>query len=166
MATQLTKNFTIEELVRSSEAARLKIDNTPDPRIISNLTYLARTVLQPLRDHFSEPIVVSSGFRCLKLNAAIGGSKFSHHVHGCAADIDFNVGSSHETVEIFDHIYNHLPFTELIAEEIGQGQEGWVHVAIARGREAEKQVKYKLRGDKSGVKADKSFEQIMKLLGR
>lgn len=42
--------------------------------------------LQQIRDHFGKPIHITSGYRCAKHNASIGGSGTSRHMKGQAAD--------------------------------------------------------------------------------
>ena len=69
----ITKNFTLEELVASATAKRLKIDNTPSKEEEARLYLLAYRILQPLRDRYGKPIRISSGFRCKALNKAVGG---------------------------------------------------------------------------------------------
>lgn len=44
-------------------------------------------VIQDVRDHFGEPIVISSGLRCQKHNARVGGAPKSQHLLGTAADL-------------------------------------------------------------------------------
>ena len=44
-------------------------------------------ILQHLREHFGQPITITSGNRCPEYNALIGGAKDSYHVRGRAADI-------------------------------------------------------------------------------
>lgn len=138
-------NFTIEELCNSATARSKGIENKPNRSEIMNLEYLAVKLLQPIRDFFGEPIVVNSGFRSAALNAAVGGSPTSFHRYGMAADIQFRKDSMHRLIEIFSYVYSQLPYTELIAEELPYG---WIHVAIAKGREHEKQLKYKFIGSK------------------
>ena len=82
---QLTKHFTIEELTRSVTARNRSIDNTPNKSELANLRLLAESVLEPLRQAYGKPIVVSSGFRCAALNKAVGGSRTSQHLLGQAA---------------------------------------------------------------------------------
>lgn len=84
---KLSKNFTSEELVRSTTAQRLRINNEPSSKELASLTVLATYILQPLRDAWGQPIVVSSGYRCEELNKAVGGAKNSQHLLGEAADI-------------------------------------------------------------------------------
>lgn len=152
-------NFTLAELCRSATAYNRGISNTPPAEYQNNLVYLAQTVLQPIRDFFGEPLVVTSGYRGPALNRAVGGSPSSFHCIGCAADIQFGKNSKHNLLELFDYIHGHLPYTELIAEEF---PSGWVHVAIEKGRENEKQVKYKLRG---GIVRRASYTEVMRVIG-
>lgn len=152
-------NFSIAELCRSDTAYRKGIYNIAPSEQAAALEYLARTVLQPIRDHFGEPLIVTSGYRSPSLNTAIGGSRTSFHCHGCAADIRFDRGSKRSLLELFVFINDNLPYTELIAEEL---PDGWVHVAIAKGREEERQVKYKLAGD---LVRRSTFAEVMKILG-
>lgn len=84
---KLSKNFTSEELTRSTTAMRLHINNEPSTKELAALSLLATNILQPLRDAWGQPIVVSSGYRCEKLNKAVGGAKNSQHLFGEAADI-------------------------------------------------------------------------------
>ena len=41
--------FTLDELIKSSTAKRLKIDNTPNAEVLKNLQYGVDMVLDPLR---------------------------------------------------------------------------------------------------------------------
>lgn len=43
--------------------------------------------LEILRSLFGEPIIITSGFRCLIHNVAVGGKKYSKHQSGKAVDI-------------------------------------------------------------------------------
>jgi len=44
-------------------------------------------LLQKIRDHFDEPVIINSGIRCKKHNQAVGGASRSQHLYGTAADI-------------------------------------------------------------------------------
>ena len=82
-------NFTYEEFLRSDTALREGIQNIPDKDCVwCNMEYLAREILQPVRDKFG-PIRVTSGYRSAALNKVIpGSSATSHHCSGSAADIE------------------------------------------------------------------------------
>ena len=79
--------FTIQELTSSATALREGIDNRPTESAYHLLHVLVDQLLDPIREAWGEPIVVSSGYRCKELNALVGGAKNSHHMLGCAADI-------------------------------------------------------------------------------
>ena len=57
----LTKNFTLAEMVKSETALRNDMDNTPGEAEIENLKRLAEKVLQPVRDSYQKGVKVNSG---------------------------------------------------------------------------------------------------------
>jgi zinc D-Ala-D-Ala carboxypeptidase len=156
---KLSNNLTLAEVTKSNTAIRRGIDNTPTDLHISNLQYLAEQVFQPLRDHFGSSIFVSSGYRSKGLNEAIGGSKTSFHSHGMALDLDMDGKSNKITnADIFNYIKENLPYSELIWEFGTDENPNWVHVAIAKGREDEKNTKiaYKVEGKTKYKKWDRN----------
>ena len=84
---QLSEHFELAEFLVSETAARRGIANEPTPEIIENLHRLCQLVLEPLRVKLARPVVITSGYRSLALNSAVGGSPTSHHMQGRAADI-------------------------------------------------------------------------------
>ena len=84
---KLTEHFSLEELIKSSTAKAKKIDNTPTQAAKTNLQHLASNILEPIRLKYGKPIIVTSGYRSMALNKAVGGSKTSQHLLGQAADI-------------------------------------------------------------------------------
>ena len=44
-------------------------------------------LLQCIREHFGKAVVITSGYRTARHNAAVGGAAFSQHCYGRAADI-------------------------------------------------------------------------------
>ena len=85
---KLSKNFTLQELIKSNTALRLGIDNTPSKEGIMKLTILATSVLQLLRDRIGA-LRITSGYRSPELNTAIGGSNKSQHTKCEAVDIQY-----------------------------------------------------------------------------
>ena len=145
---KLSKNLWLSEVTKSNTAIRRGIDNTPTELHIANLTYLAENIFQPIREHFGCPIFVSSGYRSKALNEAIGGSQKSFHSHGMALDLDMDGKSRNvSNTDIFNFINENLPYTELIWEFGTTDKPDWVHVAIAKGREQEKNAKIAYRED-------------------
>ena len=123
-----TMHFTIEELYASETAKAKGIDNKPDIRAIICLVYLAAYVLEPLRTAMSEPVRISSGFRCERLNRAVGGVRNSQHCKGQAADLDIG-GDMAKGRKWFNYIRDHLTFDQLIWEHNSRGVY-WIHVSF------------------------------------
>ena len=122
------KYFTLNELTASSTAKRKGIDNTPDATVRANLTALVANILDPLREAYGKPIVVSSGYRSPKLNKAVGGAAKSQHVTGQAADIHTLSDTPADNKKLFDLIQSlKLPFDQLINEY----NFNWVHVSFS-----------------------------------
>ena len=118
-------NFTLSELCQSNTAKALKIENTPRQLYIyENLFTLIVECLQPIRDKLQKPIIISSGYRCEKLNKVVKGVTNSHHQLGTCADLVVNGLTSKQ---LFDFIVkNKFKFTQLI-EEYSNGKT-WVHI--------------------------------------
>lgn len=116
--------FTLEELTKSSTAKRLKIDNTPNAEVLKNLQYGVDMVLDPLRRIIQKPIIITSGYRCEKLNKAVGGVSNSWHQLGNAADI--HIADEENAREIFE-ILKTLPSVDTILFEHSSNSQ-WIHV--------------------------------------
>ena len=120
------KYFTIKELTKSATANRLKIDNSPNKEVINNLTALVDNILDPLREKWGAPIIVTSGYRCEKLNQAVGGAKSSQHVLGQAADIKTVSDTPKDNKKLYQLIQRmKLPVDQCINE---YGYD-WIHVS-------------------------------------
>jgi hypothetical protein len=122
----LTPHFTLAELTRSDTAQAQGIDNTPDADEVDELGETA-LLLEKVRTLCgNHPVVVSSGFRCPELNAAVGGASNSAHLYGCAAD--FTVPGFGSVLDVCHAIRPHLAawgVDQLIYEN------GWVHIGRA-----------------------------------
>lgn len=129
MSTPVTMHFTIEELYASATAKAKGIDNKPNVQQLINLVYLTAYVLEPLRVAMKEPIPISSGYRCQRLNAAVGGVSNSQHMKGQAADLNIG-GDRAKGRKWFDYIRKNLPFDQLIWERNARTGSEWVHVSF------------------------------------
>lgn len=139
MRLELSKNFTYDELVYSPTAERLKLDNTPNEKEISYLTRLAKEVLQPIRDKWGKPIVITSGFRSEKVNKAVGGVKNSQHRLGQAADI--KIGSREQNKTLFNFILGMINKKEItVGQLIDEYNYSWIHVSLPRIGKTNNQV--------------------------
>ena len=109
----LSKNFKLKEFFASLKAQQLGINNKTDkPFIINNIKEMVYQVLQPLRDYICKPIIINSGYRCLKLNAAVGGAPTSQHVQGQAVDIRVDGMTPYEVAQAVLEL--HLPYDQMI----------------------------------------------------
>lgn len=138
MATQISKNFTLEELRDSATAKKLGIINAPGVDEVCALCALVHHVLQPLRDWANEPVNISSGYRCSSLNKAVGGVSNSQHVKGEAADIDIN-DDIKKGRKWMTWIMDNCDFDQLIMEHNAAGTY-WVHVSYRADGKNRRQV--------------------------
>lgn len=136
------KHFTFQEFERSETAARHSIDNTIPESLKGNIEALVDNVLDPLRQAWGKPITVTSGYRCPKLNKAVGGVATSQHLKGEAVDI--TTGSYVDNAKLFQlAIDMKLPFDQLIFER-GDMRTGpaWVHVSHKANGNNRRQILY------------------------
>ena len=134
------KYFTIQELSASTKARKMGIDNTPTADAMTNLGELVEAVLDPLRNRYGHPIHVSSGYRCPRLNKAVGGSATSQHVKGEAADIYCT--NPKDNAMLFTFIYYLLPFDQLIWERGTDEAPAWIHVSYREGYNRRECLRY------------------------
>ena len=126
---KLSENFTLGEFIASDTAKKKGIDNTPTLVDIYHMQELCVYVLQPIRDAWGKPIKVTSGFRCYKLNRAVGGSPTSVHPRGWAADLKPVSGSYKEFEEFvikFLEEHPEIKFDQAIRETSGNSK--WLHI--------------------------------------
>ena len=133
---KLSANFTLREMVSSYTAKRKGIDNTPSVEAVNNLGRLCRRILQPIRDAWCEPIIVSSGYRCPDLNRYVKGVINSDHIHGCAADIKTVGDLPARNKQLFDLIRRMYQEGKLpqLKQVIDEYHYDWLHVAFQDGR--------------------------------
>lgn len=129
----LTPHFTVAEFIASDTAARLGIDNSL-PATMLETAKATCEMLERIRAHLARvsgraiPIVLTSGYRCLALNRAIGSGPGSDHVRGMAADMKAPAfGSAFEVATALAPRVSELGIGQLI-HEFGS----WVHVSTSR----------------------------------
>ena len=131
----LSRNFSLQELIKSDTAVRKGIDNNPNADQIEKLKLLCENILQPVRDHFGR-VKVTSGYRSVELCMAIGSSANSQHAKAEAADFEC---MGVDNAELSDWIKNNLDYDQLILEYYtpGEPNSGWIHCSyIPEGRRA------------------------------
>ena len=121
----LSRNFSLQELIKSDTAIRKGINNNPNAEQIEKLKDLCENILQPVRDHFGR-VKGTSGFRSPDLCIAINSSVNSQHAKAEAADFEV-IGT--DNAELADWIYKNLNFDQLILEFYtpGEPNSGWIH---------------------------------------
>ncbi len=132
----IAPNFRVYELSRSEIAERLGIGNDlPDDAVLRAAVYLAREVMQPIRNAFGR-FSPNSVYRSQELEQVIkrrpeGWISTSQHTTGCACDLEIP-GKS--TLELATWAAEHLPaYDQIICECLDPRQgpnSGWVHIAL------------------------------------
>ena len=123
---KLTEHFTLEELTKSYTATQLGIDNTPSQEVVANLKALCVHILEPLRKAYGKPIIVSSGYRCPKLNKAVKGAAQSQHMLGQAADVHSVSDTRADNMELWNVLKKlGLP----IDQAINEYNYNWLHLS-------------------------------------
>lgn len=124
---KLSPHFTLAELIASNTAKARGIDNTPPPEHLAKLTLTAE-MLERVRSTLGVPVIVTSGYRCMALNVAVGGVTSSDHARGQAADIVAPAfGTPYEVAKKLAPLVSTLGIGQLILEGI-RGKQ-WVHVS-------------------------------------
>ena len=138
MATQISKSFVLEEFTKSDTAKAKGIVNAIGQAEVVNLCALVHQVLQPLRDAMGYQVKIGSGYRCPRLNAAVGGVKNSQHMTGEAADLCID-GDMQKGKRWFEWIKANCNFDQLIWEHNAKSTY-WVHVSYRASGNNRKQV--------------------------
>lgn len=138
MAIKISKNFTLEEFTASTTAKAKGITNVPSTQQMANLCALVHHVLQPLRDAMGHEVKIGSGYRCPRLNQAVGGVSNSQHLKGEAADLCID-GDKTKGRKWFTWVQTHCDFDQLIWEHNANGTY-WVHVSYRSDGKNRKQV--------------------------
>lgn len=157
---QISKNFTLEELLDSPTALRwgFKEQFTPPEDVVENLINLVVHILQPLRDKIG-PIKVTSGYRCPRVNSKVGGStktingkvvQTSQHCYGLAADIVFiqdGIKANNVIIEGLKELSKNQEFTfdQCIKEYGSDHNPSWIHISFKESNNR-KQVLRKKEG--------------------
>lgn len=127
----LSPHFTLYEMTASRTAIEQGIKNKPNAAQVAALTALCVSVLEPLRAIFG-PIIISSGYRCARLNRLVGGKPTSQHIKGEAADI--LISDSVQADRLYRYIIRRLDFDQLILEPVDADKPRWIHVSYTTKR--------------------------------
>lgn len=124
--------FTFRELLHSGVALRNDIVNLPPSheaaKVYYNLVVLVDNLLDPIRERFAVPMIITSGYRCERVNKLVGGVDNSQHVQGKAVDFCFAGFSKKEMTEAFFEIGEEFDFDQLIYYR----KKGFIHISYNR----------------------------------
>jgi hypothetical protein len=116
----------LAEFITSDTAAMQGIDNTPGDAEVEELAQTAELMelVRALCD--SNPVYITSGYRCPALNAAVGGATNSAHLYGCGVDFTIpDFGSPLEVCLAIEPYMNEWNIDQLIYEMT------WIHIGRA-----------------------------------
>tara|TARA_B100001094_G_scaffold32716_2_gene27148 strand:- start:4841 stop:5320 length:480 start_codon:yes stop_codon:yes gene_type:complete len=137
---KLSKNFSLNEFLKSNVATRRNISNDATSEGIVQMQILCQELLQPIRDGLG-PLRINSGWRSVELNKALGGAyrvidgKYkatSQHCKGQAADLKYIDTDGHiDNEQIWDYVLScGLEFDQMINEF----DWTWIHISFNKGK--------------------------------
>lgn len=113
--------------MHSDTAIANHINNTPTQfETAQNLYNLAVNVIEPLMDLLGPGLIHSSGYRCPKLNALVGGSSTSDHMEGKAWDFKHPTLTPAQVVEQIKK--SSITYDQLLLENT------WTHISFRPGK--------------------------------
>jgi D-alanyl-D-alanine dipeptidase len=143
----ISEHISYEEATRSLTAQQLGLENKPNAVHLAAMRLVAGACFEPARRHAGGPILVTSFFRTLELNRAIGGANSSQHIRGEAIDMKAPAEAKYTSADIFHYIRKNCEFDQLIWEFGTDKNPDWVHVSFSLARNNRKEV---LRAMKEG----------------
>ena len=138
----LSPHFTEEELCATRQRGPdgMLIPNAPTGVARMYLRELCATILEPIRVRWGCSVLISSGYRCEKLNELVHGTPGSSHTWGRAADI--LPGDMTMPLERYFELIvtSGIPYDQALLERMADGRS-WIHVSCApRTRTARRQA--------------------------
>ena len=123
--TQLTAHFTFADVIESSTAERLRIDNSLPPELVASVRNTAEGMERVRAVLYASPVDTSSWYRCLTLNRILKSKDTSQHVKGEA--VDFTCKTFGTPVQVCKRLVKEaeaILFDQLILEH------SWVHISF------------------------------------
>ena len=124
---QLSENIHFLEMVNTDQKELYKsnLNCGRHPSIVRNLKALSNDILQPIRDFFDVPLIITSGYRYPQLNKKVKGSENSQHLYGEASDF-YLKGVSNKDAFIWITCSSNLVYGQVILEP------SWIHISYPK----------------------------------
>lgn len=135
------KYFTIEEFTKSNTATKLGIDNNIPLEYKDNMLYLLN-ILDKFREYLNKPIIITSGYRSIKLNKAVGGVNNSSHTTGRAVDIickELDIYKLGKELLYFLN-KNNIKYDQLIFEK-----NSWLHFSLYNNNNMQRNMHFSIK---------------------
>ena len=126
---EISQHFNFKEFVATDSGIFAINNQVYGLDYVGTLRALAYGMLEPIRHHFGQKIIIHSGIRCPALNAFVGGSPESQHVK--AEAVDFHVENV-ECEDVFQFIWRGagFPIGQVIHEFNKMNNVHWVHLSL------------------------------------
>lgn len=124
--TQLTPHFSLAEFTTTNHRHL----NNDLPAMLLRNAKTTLEMMERIRAALGDvPILISSGYRSLPVNRAVGSKDTSDHIHALAVDFSApKFGSPFDVCTALAPRVDELSIGQLIYEALGS-YEGWVHVS-------------------------------------
>lgn len=123
------KHFDFDELMHSNVALAQGFLNEPffydEVDVYDNLESLVNNVLDPIRELVAVPVIITSGYRCERLNKLVGGVPNSQHRTGHAADFYVKGFSKNDMEKLFLQLSKEFDYDQIILYT----HRGFIHVS-------------------------------------
>lgn len=136
---RIAMDFTLLDICSSSAYEGATDDNytwfLSSPILYHNINYALLQLVQLLPDGMTpDCIKITSGIRCPKVNAAVGGASTSYHLHGLALDIVSTAGPN-----VLKEIWKNAQENEDVSfyEVIWYRNKGLMHIVASYGENIE-----------------------------
>lgn len=141
---KISDHISYEEAIRSDIAIRKGLNNTPNEQQLLNIKMWAEKIFEPIRSYVSmkrgkdTPLTLSSVFRSVVVNAAVGGSSTSAHCAGETSHLEEAAGDIEARYDNFTNkdlfllVKEKGSFDQLIWEFGDGAQPAWVHVGFRK----------------------------------
>ncbi len=124
---QLSSNFSFYQLTVTEVRQYQEKNRQEALKYQDSLKNLCENLLEPLQEKFGK-LHVNSGYRCLEVNKAVGGSPTSQHSFGQAADINLvNESNNDGRTKMIKYAAKNLKFHQVLEEF------GCCHIALPKG---------------------------------